>query len=94
MQTQCSSFFKNKMEYETMISGHPESFTTKGQENFTRRQNASYFQRCKTFPMDLFYDQDGIYSVVMCGNDFAALLVKKGMERKTILSPRQAFHRL
>lgn len=80
------NFFRNKEEYETKIQEQPESFTTKNQEVFTKRQNTSYFQRNKSFPLDLFYDQDGIYSVVMCGRDYTALLIRKGMESKTILT--------
>lgn len=78
-------FFRHREEYEAMLPEHPETFTTKSGEIFARRQDTSYYQRNQSFPMDLFYDQNGIYSVVMCGRDYTAILVKKGMEQKTIL---------
>lgn len=80
------SFFHHKKEYDEGIFTRPESFTTEGGETFTRRRKDSYFQRFKTFPMDLFYDTDGICSVLMSGRDYTAVLVKKGMERRTVLA--------
>lgn len=79
-------FFGNKQEYEHRMAGRPGSFTTAEGEIFTKRRERSYYQRGKTFPMDLFYDEDGIYSVLMSGRDYTAVLVKKGRERETVLS--------
>ena len=70
-------FFRRKKEYETEIAAKPEAFTTESQEIFTKRREDSYIQRSKKFPMDLFYDEEGIYSVLMSGRDFTAVLVKK-----------------
>lgn len=79
-------FFRRKKEYETEIAAKHEVFTTESQEIFTKRREDSYIQRSKKFPMDLFYDEEGIYSVLMSGRDFTAVLVKKGMEKRTVLS--------
>ncbi len=79
-------FFENKTEYEAQIASHPKVFTTKNNEEFSKRRGEAYIQRHKKFPMDLFYDEDGIYSVLMSGRDYMAVLVKKGQERRTVLS--------
>lgn len=79
-------FFHKKEEYEQWIAKKPQSFTTEDQEIFSKRGEDSYIQRSKKFPKDLFYDSDGIYSVVMSGRDYTAVLVKKGMEKRTVLS--------
>ena len=80
------SFFRNKKEYDERISGRPESFTTESGETFTRRRDNSYYQRFKTFPMDLFFNAEGVCYVLMSGRDYTAVLVKKGMERQTVLA--------
>ena len=77
-------FFGRKKEYEEKIAERPETFATK-EESFARRGDDSYIQRGIKFPKDLFYDDDGIYSVVMCARDVTAVLVKKGRERETVL---------
>lgn len=79
-------FFKNKKEYEEKISEGADEFTASSGETFSNRRNEVYFQRQKKFPKDLFYDEDGIYAVLMSGRDFAAVLVKNGEEDRTILS--------
>ena len=79
-------FFKNKKEYEEKISEGADEFTASSGETFSNRMNEVYFQRQKKFPKDLFYDEDGIYAVLMSGRDFAAVLVKNGEEDRTILS--------
>lgn len=79
-------FFQKKEEYQRWIAQKPQEFTTQEQERFSKRGGNSYIQRSKKFPKDLFYDCDGIYSVVMSGRDFTAVLVKKGMESRTILA--------
>lgn len=78
-------FFGRKKEYEQKIANRPETFATKDEESFARRGDDSYIQRGIKFPKDLFYDEDGIYSVVMCARDVTAVLVKKGRERETVL---------
>lgn len=78
-------FFGRKKEYEQQIAERPETFTTREAESFARRGEDSYIQRGIKFPKDLFYDADGIYSVVMCARDVTAVLVKKGRERETVL---------
>lgn len=78
-------FFGRKKEYEQKIANRPETFATKDEESFARRGDDSYIHRGIKFPKDLFYDEDGIYSVVMCARDVTAVLVKKGMERRTVL---------
>lgn len=80
------SFFRNRKEYDERISGRPESFTTESGETFARRRDDSYYQRFKTFPMDLFFDTEGVCYVLMSGRDYTAVLVKKGMERQAVLA--------
>lgn len=79
-------FFRQKKEYEEKIRTSVSAFTTAAGEKFTRRGNDSYIQREKKFPVDLFYENGEIYAVCMSGRDYMAVLVKKGMEEKTILS--------
>ncbi len=79
------TFFGRKREYEQQIAERPETWTTREGESFARRGKDSYIERGIKFPKDLFYDEDGIYSVVMCARDSTAVLVKKGMERRTVL---------
>lgn len=78
-------FFQGKKEYENLIKKGEKEFTTSKGEKFTNRRNEAYFQREKKFPKDLFYDEDGIYAVLMSGRDYAAVLVKDGEEDRTIL---------
>lgn len=89
-KTLCSrsilNFFKEKAEYESKIALEPASFITESGEEFTNRRGESYIQRNKKFPMDLFYDENGIYAVLMSGRDYTAVLVQKGRERRTALS--------
>lgn len=73
-------FFEKKKEYETFLLEEPASFVTAGGEEFANRRGTSYIQRRKKFPMDLFYDGEGIYGVLMAGRDFLAVLVRKGRE--------------
>ena len=85
-------FFQEKNEYENLIRQGEREFTTSKGEKFTNRRNETYFQREKKFPKDLFYDEDGIYAVLMSGRDYAAVLVKDGEEDRTILSKwKQAY---
>ena len=79
------TFFGRKKEYEQQIADRPETFTTTEGERFARRGEDSYIERGIKFPKDFFYDEDGIYSVVMCARDVTSVLVKKGMERRTVL---------
>ena len=79
------TFFGRKKEYEQQIADSPETFTTTEGERFARRGEDSYIERGIKFPKDFFYDEDGIYSVVMCARDVTSVLVKKGMERRTVL---------
>ena len=79
------TFFGRKKEYEQQIADSPETFTTTEGERFARRGENSYIERGIKFPKDFFYDEDGIYSVVMCARDVTSVLVKKGMERRTVL---------
>ena len=44
------------------------------------------FRDRRNFQRIFFYDEDGIYAVLMSGRDFAAVLVKNGEEDRTILS--------
>ena len=78
-------FFSRKKTYEQQIADRPETLTTAEGEAFARRGEDSYIQRGIKFPKDLFYDKEGIYSVVMCARDVTAVLVKKGRERETVL---------
>lgn len=90
LKTLCSRsilhFFREKAEYESKIASEPVSFITENGDEFTNRRGESYIQRNKTFPMDLFYDETGIYAVLMSGRDYTAVLVKKGQERRTVLA--------
>ena len=79
------TFFGRKKEYEQQIADSPETFTTTEGERFARRGEDSYIERGIKFPKDFFYDEDGIYSVIMCARDVTSVLVKKGMERRTVL---------
>ena len=78
-------FFEDKKEYEENIRKAPADFTTAKGEEFTCRRGESYFQRHRKFPKDLFFDQEGIYAVLMSGRDTTGVLVKKGWEEKTVL---------
>ena len=78
-------FFSRKKTYEQQIADRPVTLTTAEGEAFARRGEDSYIQRGIKFPKDLFYDKEGIYSVVMCARDVTAVLVKKGRERETVL---------
>lgn len=90
------AFFDLKAEMEQKMDSEPEEFLTKDGRRFQNRRNASYIERDRKFPMDLFYRREGsergkmgacrIYAVGMSGRDFMALLVKKGMERETVLA--------
>ena len=81
-----SEFFKNKEEYEAGIQNGEPEFWTSGGERFTNRRKESYFQREQKFPKDLFYEDGKIYAVLMSGRDYAAVLVKDGLEDRTILA--------
>lgn len=78
-------FVEDKKEYEENIRKVPADFTTARGEKFTCRRGESYFQRHRKFPKDLFFDQDGVYAVLMSGRDTTGVLVKKGWEEKTVL---------
>ena len=78
-------FVEDKKEYEENIRKAPADFTTARGEKFTCRRGESYFQRHRKFPKDLFFDQDGVYAVLMSGRDTTGVLVKKGWEEKTVL---------
>lgn len=78
-------FFEEKREYEENIRKAPAEFVTAKGEEFTCRRGESYFQRNRKFPKDLFFDEDGIYAVLMSSRDTTGVLVKKGREKKTVL---------
>ena len=78
-------FFEEKREYEENIRKAPTEFVTAKGEEFTCRRGESYFQRNRKFPKDLFFDEDGIYAVLMSSRDTTGVLVKKGWEKKTVL---------
>lgn len=78
-------FFEEKREYEENIRKAPTEFVTAKGEEFTCRRDESYFQRNRKFPKDLFFDEDGIYAVLMSSRDTTGVLVKKGREKKTVL---------
>lgn len=78
-------FFEEKESYEKKMGKRPADLVTEKGEVFTCRRGESYFQRHKKFPKDLFFDEKGIYAVVMSTRDAAGVLVKKGWEEKTIL---------
>ena len=78
-------FFEEKREYEENIRKAPAEFVTAKGEEFTCRRDESYFQRNRKFPKDLFFDEDGIYAVLMSSRDTTGVLVKKGREKKTVL---------
>lgn len=82
-------FFRQKKEYEEKIRSAADQFITLEGELYTRRGSDSYIRRQKKFPMDLFYENGEIYAVCMSGRDYTAVLVKKGMEEKTILADWQ-----
>lgn len=80
-------FFADLPEYEAHIGNGEDEFTTHRGDRFTRRSGSpvSYIQRTVKFPMD-FYAEDGeIYAVLMAGRDYTGVLVRAGMEKKTIL---------
>ena len=79
-----AGFFERKAAYEEQISQKPEEFRLNG-ERFTDRRGESYIQRDKKFPMDLFYKNGKIWAVLMSGRDYTGVLVKEGMEDRTIL---------
>lgn len=78
-------FFQRKSQYEAFIREGSTSFVTNEGEEYTNRRGESYIQRNKKFPKDLFYEDEGIYAVLMCARDYTAVLVKEGYEDKTIL---------
>lgn len=82
-------FFQNRAEYEVLLKNEPADFVTGNGEQYTNRRNEAYFQRHKKFPRDLFYENGSIYAVLMPGRDYAAVLVKKGLETKTVLKQWQ-----
>lgn len=91
------SFFEKRAAWEALMEGGPEEFLTKEGERFFRRTDGSYIQREKKFPFDLFCDEEGevrrgegkkrlsVYAVCMAGRDFCGVLVRAGMEGRTIL---------
>lgn len=88
LQKLCSrsiaGFFEKKAAYEEKIAQEPEAFTLDG-ERFTNRRKESYIQRDKKFPMDLFYENGKIWAVLMSGRDYTGVLVREGMEDRTVL---------
>lgn len=83
------AFFRQKSEYEAQIRCGADQFTTSEGERYARRGEDSYICRHKKFPMDLFYEKGEIYGVCMSGRDYTAVLVKRGMEEKTVLADWQ-----
>lgn len=79
------AFFKNKAEYEQKMQGTPDRFVTGKNEIFQNRRGEAYFQRNKRFPIDIFYEDEKIYAVVMTMRDTTAMLVEAGKEDKTVL---------
>ena len=79
-------FFCTRAELEKEIAKKPEQFVTKEGRRFQNRRGEAYIERDRKFPMDLFYEEGSIYAAAMSGRDFLAVLVRKGMERKTALS--------
>lgn len=75
-------FVEDKKEYEENIRKAPADFTTARGEKFTCRRGESYFQRHRKFPKDLFFDQDGVYAVLMSGRDTTGVLVKKAGRKR------------
>lgn len=82
-------FFRKKREYEEHIRLGGAHFTTSEGDCYTRRKQGVYIQRKQKFPMDLLYEDGAIYGVCMSGRDSMAVLVKQGMEEKTVLSDWQ-----
>lgn len=83
-------FFKGLVELEGHIQNAEASFTTHNGDSYTRRKECgeegiSYIQRGIKFPMDVYFENDQIYAVLMSGRDYAAVLVLDGMEDRTIL---------
>lgn len=81
-----SVFFEDRIIYENYIKSSVTAFVTKRGEHFSRRGGDGYIQRYGKFPKDLLCDGDGIYAVLMSCRDTAAVLVKEGREKDTILS--------
>ena len=80
-------FFSRKAQLEEAMAQKPEIFVTKDGRRFQNRRDEAYFERDRKFPLDLFYEGEGrIWAAAMSGRDFMAFLVRKGMERKTILA--------
>ena len=80
-------FFSRKSRLEEAMALKPAIFVTKDGRRFQNRRDEAYFERDRKFPLDLFYEGEGrIWAAAMSGRDFMAVLVRKGMERKTALS--------
>ena len=77
------SFFRCREEYQQLMLNGPERFVTSEGQRFQARRGEVYFQRDVKFPLDLFHQDGVIFAVVMSGRDYTAVLVKKGMERRT-----------
>lgn len=78
-------FFSKKERYEEEISRGKEGFVLNG-ERFTRRREEAYVLRDRKFPLDLFYENGKIWAVLMSGRDYTGVLVKEGLEERTVLS--------
>lgn len=76
--------FEKKAAYEEKIAQKQETFILDG-ARFTDRRGEAYIQRDKKFPTDLFYENGKIWAVLMSGRDYTAVLVREGMEERTIL---------
>ena len=76
--------FEKKAAYEEKIAQKQETFILNG-ARFTDRRGEAYIQRDKKFPTDLFYENGKIWAVLMSGRDYTAVLVREGMEERTIL---------
>ncbi len=79
------SFFKRKKDYEEKIFSGAKQFQTSWNEQFQLKEHNVYIQRHKLYPMDLCFDQTGIYAVLMAARDMVCILVKNGYEKRTIL---------
>ena len=85
-----ADFFRIKEELEGQIPNEPKRIKISSGREFSNRRGEAYIERNRKFPLDLLYEreEDGgcrIYGAAMAGRDTMALIVRKGMEDRTIL---------